>query len=95
MTIAIKALSEPGDIISCNKIDPALVFFHEGEGQDFTIITKENPNRNEYSQLLQLRSNLVKIQNEAYRVNNQDDKIEPEPKELKRYAKFTHPKFLL
>ena len=92
--IAIKALSEPGDIISCNKIDPALVFFHEGEGQDFTIITKENPNRNEYSQLLQLRSNLVKIQNEAYRVNNQDDKIEPEPKELKRYAKFTHPKFL-
>ena len=33
--VAIKALSEPGDIISCNKIDPPLVFFHEGEGQDF------------------------------------------------------------
>jgi len=41
--VAIKALSNPGDIISCDKIDPALVFFHEGEGQEFTIITKENP----------------------------------------------------
>ena len=30
--VAIKALSNPGDIISCDKIDPALVFFHEGEG---------------------------------------------------------------
>ena len=43
--VAIKALSNPGDIISCDKIDPALVFFHEGDGQEFTIIANENPDK--------------------------------------------------
>ena len=76
-------MSEPGDIISCDKIDPALIFFHEGEGQDFTIITKENPNKDEYAKLLQLRSSFVEIQNIAYKAFGQVNQIEEVPKELK------------
>ena len=92
--VAIKALSEPGDIISCDKIDPALIFFHEGEGQDFTIITKENPNKDEYAKLLQLRSSFVEIQNIAYKAFGQVNQIEEVPKELKHYYKFKHKQFL-
>ena len=92
--VAIKALSNPGDIISCDKIDPALVFFHEGEGQEFTIITKENPNKDEYNNLLQLRKTFVDLQNQTYLAFNQPDKVEELPKELKRYSKFKHKQFL-
>jgi MoxR-like ATPase len=92
--VAIKALSNPGDIISCDKIDPALVFFHEGEGQEFTIITRENPNKNEYNKLLQLRQTFVDLQNQFYDLLHQTEKIEQVPKELKHYYKFKHKQFL-
>ena len=92
--IAIKALSEPGDIISCNKIDPSLVFFHEGEGQEFTIITKDQPNKEEYNKLLRLRSAFVEVQNAYFKGSGQNDKIEKVPQELKRYTKFKHQQFL-
>ena len=85
--VAVKALSEPGDIISCNKIDPPLVFFHEGEGQNFSIITNDNPNTEEYNKLLQLRIGFVKYQNFAYQVNK-INKREEEPKKLKHYTEF-------
>jgi energy-coupling factor transporter ATP-binding protein EcfA2 len=91
---AIKALSEPGDIISCNKIDPSLVFFHEGGGQEFSIITKDNPNKDEYNKLLQLRKSFVILQNENYKSYGKNDQLEEVPKELKRYTKFTHTQFL-
>ena len=92
--IAIKALSNPGDIISCDKIDPALVFFHEGEGQEFTIITKDKPNQEEYNKLLQLRKSFVILQNEIYKSYGKNDQIEEVPKELKHYTKFKHQQFL-
>ena len=91
---AIKALSEPGDIISCNKIDPSLVFFHEGGGQEFSIITKDNPNKDEYNKLLQLRKSFVILQNENYKSYGKNDQLEEVPKELKRYTKFKHTQFL-
>jgi len=92
--VAVKALSEPGDIISCNKIDPALIFFHEGGSQDFTIITRDNPNKDEYSKLLGLRKNFVIIQNEFWKSIGLNNKLETVPNELKRYTKFEHQQFL-
>ena len=86
--VAIKALSSPGEIISCDKIDPSLVFFHEGEGQEFSIITKDDPNMEEYNKLLQLRRVPVIIE------NAQLGKNQEVPKELKHYTKFKHQQFL-
>ena len=54
-------------MISFDKIDPSLVFFHEGGGQEFSIITKDNPNKDEYNKLLQLRKSFVILQNENYK----------------------------
>ena len=92
--VAVKALSEPGDIISCNKIDPPLVFFHEGEGQDFTIITNDNKNKPDYNKLLELRAGLVKIQNYAYQNAGVADKIEKVPQSLKQFTQYKHQDFL-
>ena len=91
--IAIKALSTPGDIISCKKIDPALVFFHEGDGQDFSIITNDNTNKEEYNNLLELVKLPVILQNQ-YNMENQINKREEIPKELKPYIRFKHREFL-
>ena len=88
---AIKALSEPNDIISCDKISPALVFFHEGEGQDYSIITGANPNKDEYNDLLELKRSFAKVEN--YLNQKKENKREI-PKELKQYNKFKHPQFL-
>ena len=92
--VAIKALSEPGDIISCNKIDPPLVFFHEGEGQDFSIITNDDRNKPEYNKLLDLRQSLVNSENLAYQLMGLNNKLMPVPKDLKHYTKFKHQDFL-
>ena len=85
--IAVKALSEPGDIISCKKINPPLVFFHEGEGQDFSIITNDDQTTEEYNRLLQLKKGFVRYQNLVYKLSK-SNKREEEPKELKHYTKF-------
>ena len=37
--VAIKALSNLQEIINFDKIKPSLIFFHEGEGQEFSIIS--------------------------------------------------------
>ena len=85
--IAVKALSEPGDIISCQKIHPPLVFFHEGEGQEFSIITNDDQTTEEYNKLLNLKIGFVRYQNLVYRINK-SNKRDEEPKELKHYTKF-------
>ena len=85
--IAVKALSEPGDIISCKKIHPPLVFFHEGEGQDFSIITNDDKTTEEYNKLLKLKIGFARYQNVVYRINKSNQR-EEEPKELKHYTKF-------
>ena len=41
-------------IISFDKIDPSLVFFHEGDGQMFSIITNKTKKDAEYKEMLQL-----------------------------------------
>ena len=44
------------EVISYEKIDPSLLFFHEGEGESFSIITNKNPNDQEYKSLLELKN---------------------------------------
>jgi hypothetical protein len=46
---AFEALQYQKEIISCSSIKPALVFFHEGGGQEFSIITNDQPNSKEYN----------------------------------------------
>ena len=87
--VAIKALSEEQEIISFKKINPSLIFFHEGEGQDFSIISTCEPNEEEYKNLFELRTTPVIIQNEIYKLNKQQDKVEELPKSLNNYSKFT------
>ena len=91
--IAIKALSEPQEIISFDKIKFSLVFFHEGETQDFSIICTCGKEEKEYKDLLELKTIPVIIQNEFYK-NYGMDKREEIPKELNSYRKFTHKMFL-
>ena len=89
---AIKALSQPGDIISCNKIVPPLVFFHEGSGQDFSIIANKEKSKIEYNKLLLLRQSFVELQNSFYQQENA--KKEKIPTSLKNYTQFKHQDFL-
>ena len=91
--IAIKALSEPQEIISFDKIKFSLVFFHEGETQDFSIICTCGKEEKEYKDLLELKTTPVIIQNEFYKSYGMD-KREEIPKELNSYRKFTHKMFL-
>ena len=57
---AIKKLSEEvKDVISFDKIDPSLLFFHEKEGQGFSIITNKQKEDEEYIKLLKLKNSQV------------------------------------
>ena len=69
LTQAINDLSKSEHyMISFDKIDPSLVFFHEGDGQMFSIITNKKPQDDEYKKFLQLK-NCQKIGKEADIVN--------------------------
>ena len=91
--IAIKALSGDDEKISFDKIKPSLTFFHEGQGQEFSIISTCERNEKEYQQLYELKRVPVLIQNEFNRSMG-INKLEPMPKELNDYRKFTHKMFL-
>ena len=86
--IAVQALSNAQEIISFNKIKPSMVFFHEGEGQDFSIISTCDPKEKEYNDLLELRKTPIIISNFAL---SKQDKL---PDKLKNYTTFKHKDFL-
>ena len=44
------------EVISFDKIDPSLLFFHEGDGQLFSIITNKNKSDQEYKDLLAIKN---------------------------------------
>ena len=90
---AIKALSEKEEIISFDKIKPSLIFFHEGEDQEFNIISTCNSNEDEYKDLLELKKVLAITRNGLYEVMG-EEKREEIPKELNNYKQFTHKQFL-
>ena len=90
--VAIKALSDAQEIISFDKIKPSLIFFHEGEGQEYSIISTCKKDEDEYKDLLELRTTPVVVQNLVYRANGVD-KQEEIPTELNNYSKFTHKMF--
>ena len=75
------AINEKKEIISFNKIDPSLLFFHEGEGQLFSIITNKNKSDKEYKDLLDLQ-------------NSQAIKKKDFISELPNYRKYTQKQFL-
>ena len=92
---AVEVLSDPtkkGKKITCREINPALVFFHEGNGQDFSIITNDKPNTKEYSNLLEIRKIPIMIQNQL-NIENGSAKREEIPKELKNYNLLKHKSF--
>jgi hypothetical protein len=43
-------------VISFDQIDPSLLFFHEGDGESFSIITNKNQKDKEYINLLNLKN---------------------------------------
>ena len=90
--VAIKALSGAQEIISFDKIKPSLIFFHEGQGQDFSIICTCDKTEQEYKELYELKSTPVIVQNEIYKYYGQDQRDEI-PKELNNYRKFKHTMF--
>ena len=91
--VAIKALSTEEEIISFDKIKPSLIFFHEGEGQEFSIISTCDSNEDEYKDLLELKKVLAETRNGLYGMMGLE-KREEIPKELKKYKQFTHDQFL-
>jgi len=77
----IKDLSNTShSVVSFNDIDPSLLFFHEGNGQLFSIITNKNRNDSEYKDLYNLKN---------YQVRNQNDYVD-----LPDYKNYTHLQFL-
>ena len=85
--IAIKALSDADEIISFKKIRPSLIFFHEGDGQKFIIISTCDPNEKEYKDLLEVLRTQIIIENETNKINGKN-KIFPILKEIKNYSSF-------
>ena len=69
------------EVISFDKIDPSLIFFHEGTGQSFSIITNKNKTDKEYNDLLALR-------------NSQEINQKNMVKELPNYRKYSQIEFL-
>ena len=54
---AVNVLADnPHEVISYDKIDPSLLFFHEGEGESFSIITNKKSSDQEYINLLNLKN---------------------------------------
>ena len=86
--IAIKALASNQQIISFEQIKPSLIFFHEGEGQEFSIISTCDSNKQEYKELLEL----IKIPVIIHNINFVEERIEI-PKELNNYSTFTSEMF--
>ena len=86
--VAIQALSNLQEIINFDKIKPSLIFFHEGEGQEFSIISTCDPKEQEYKDLLELKRTPAVIHNLAL---HKKDKI---PESLNNYIAFKHKDFL-
>ena len=74
--VAIKSLSQKEETISFEKIKPSLIFFHEGEGQGFSIISTCKKEDQEYKDLLELRNSQKRISN--YLKEQSDKKYELE-----------------
>ena len=92
--IAIRSLSFSYEvIISFDKIKPSFIFFHEGCGQNFSILSTCSPDDKEYKDLLELRTIPVIIQNKFNHIYQiKEEKLEI-PKELDNYRKFTSEMF--
>ena len=81
------------DVISFDKIDPSLVFFHEKEGLLFSIITNKPKNDPEYISLLNLKNSQFANINKGfkelpnYNTYNQEQFL----KELKEILEITIP----
>ena len=84
---------ESDDIISFNKISSGLVFFNNGDGQDFTIISLNDGNNNEYNKLLKFKKSLIIAQNKEYECYGLNYLKVPIPTELKNYRNFNHHMF--
>ena len=69
------------EVISFDQIDPSLLFFHEGEGELFSIITNKNKSDQEYKDLLAIKNS------QAF---TEKDKIS----EFPDYKKFEQKQFL-
>ena len=70
--------NEEHNTISFDKIDKSLIYFHEGTGQDFTIIRQKDEKDEEYYKLLDLKNSQASVE---------QDKIKDLPN-FKKYNKF-------
>ena len=68
-------------IISFDQIDPSLLFFHEGTGESFSIITNKDKKDKEYIDLLELKNSQI------YR---REDRLE----EFPNYKEYSQKQFL-
>ena len=90
--IAIDVLSnqdQEQEMISFSKIKPSLIFFHENEGQEYSIISTCDKNEEEYSNLLKLKR-VPALINSKYSIK---EEIEI-PEMLNDYRNYEHEKFL-
>ena len=81
--------SQNQDMISFSKIKPSLIFFHENEGQEYSIISTCDKNDGEYSELLKLRTVPALI---AKSLTQNNEIIIPD--KLNDYRNYTHKDFL-
>ena len=69
------------NIISFDSLDPSLFFFHEGDGEFFSILTNKNKNDQEYKDLLSLKNSQIELKEHMF-------------KELPNYKIYTQKQFL-
>ena len=75
------AKNDKKEVVSFDKIDNSLLFFYEGEGQSFSVITNKPKNDQEYKDLLKLKNS---------QVMNKKDLL----KELPNYKGYSQKQFL-
>ena len=77
-----------------NNIYPPSIIFHEGDINDFCIISIDNLKEEEYEKLLEMKKNLIMMENLIYQYNGLNDKKLKIPTELKNIKNFTRQELL-
>ena len=77
-----------------NNIYPPSICFYEGDINDFSIISSDYLTKEEYEKLLEMKQNIIKMENPFYKMYGLDNKTQKTPTEIKNIKNFTRQELL-
>ena len=77
-----------------NNIYPPSICFHEGDINDFSIISSDYLTKEEYEKLLEMKQNIIKMENLVYQMIGCNNKMQKIPTEIKNIKNFTRQELL-